>query len=96
MIIIAALAKLRAAGPSAANTAKWLSVLLRNGTFDGASVPDLYRLGRLALSIDAANVRNVTMPGVIGTAGGASVVFVAPEAGSLFADFRDDAILQSH
>ncbi len=97
MIIIAALAKLRAAGPSAANTVKWLSVLLRNSTFDGASVPDLYRLGRLALSIDPANVRNVTMPGVIGTAtGGTSVVFVAPEAASLFDDFRDDAVLQSH
>lgn len=96
MIILAALAKLRAAGPSAANTVKWIAELLRNGTFDGASIPDLYRLGRLALSIDPANVRSVTMPGTIGTAGGASVVFVAPEAASLFADFRDDAILQSH
>jgi len=96
MIIIAGLAKLRAEGPSAANTVKWLSVLLRNSTFDGASVPDLYRLGRLALSIDPANIRSVTMPGVVGTAGGASVVFVGAGAGSLFADFRDDGILQSH
>lgn len=96
LIIIAALAKLRAAGPSATNTVKWLSVLLRNGTYDGGSVPDLYRLGRLALSIDPANVRNVTMPGVIGNAGGASVVLATPEAEALFADFRDDAVLQSH
>jgi anionic cell wall polymer biosynthesis LytR-Cps2A-Psr (LCP) family protein len=96
MIIIAALAKLREAGPSAANTVKWLSVLLRNSTFDGASVPDLYRLGRLALSIDPANVRSVTMPGVVGTAGSVSVVFVGAGADSLFADFRDDAVLQYH
>lgn len=97
MIIIAALAKLRGSEPSATNTVKWLSVLLSNSTFDGASVPDLYRLGRLALSIDPANVRNVTMPGTVGTAStGQSVVFVAPGANSLFADFRDDAVLQSH
>lgn len=96
MIIVAALAKLRAAGPSGANTVKWLSVLLRHSTFDGGSVPDLYRLGRLALSIDPANVRSVTMPGVIGTAGSASVVFATSDAPPLFADFADDAVLQSH
>jgi hypothetical protein len=29
-------------------------------------------------------------------AGAASVVFVGPDAPSLFADFRDDAVLESH
>lgn len=96
ILILSALAKLRAAGPSAANIIRWLGVLLRNGTFDGATVADLYRLGRLALSIDPANVRNVTMPGTIGNAGGASVVFKGPGADALFADFRDNAVLDSH
>ncbi len=96
ILIVAALAKLRGAGPSAANTVKWISVLLKNASFDGASVPELYRLGRLALSIDPANVRSVTMPGVIGDAGSASVVYAVPPAQSLFADFADDAVLQRH
>ena len=51
---------------------------------------------RLTLSIDPASVRNVTMPSSIGTAGAASVVFPAAGAESLFADFRDDAVLETH
>ena len=96
ILILAALAKLRADGPTAANTIRWLSVLLRNVTLDGAGLADVYRLGRLALSLDPGQVRNVTMPGTTGTAGGASVVFVGDGAPSLFADFADDAVLQSH
>jgi LCP family protein required for cell wall assembly len=96
VLILAALAKLRGQGASASNTLRWLAVLLRHGTFDGASMSDLYRLGRFALSIDPANIKSVTMPGTNGTVGGASVVFVGGGAGSLFEDFRDDAILQSH
>jgi LCP family protein required for cell wall assembly len=96
LVILAGLAKLRAEGASAANTLRWLGVLLRHATFDGGSLSDLYQLGRLALSIDPANVRSVTMPGSSGMAGAASVVFVGPDAPSLFADFRDDAVLESH
>ncbi len=96
LVILGALAKLRGEGATAANTVRWLSVLLRHGTFDGGSLSDLYQLARLALSIDPANVRSVTMPGAAGTAGGASVVFVGGGADSLFADFRDDAVLQTH
>jgi len=50
----------------------------------------------LALSIDPSDVRNVTMPSRVGSAGRASVVFPTPEAGALFEDFRDDALLQAH
>jgi LCP family protein required for cell wall assembly len=96
LVILAGLAKLRAEGASAANTLRWLGVLLRHATFDGGSLSDLYQLARLALSIDPANVRSVTMPGSAGMAGAASVVFVGGGAPSLFADFRDDAILESH
>ena len=79
ILILAALAKLRAERPSPARTLRSLAVLLRHTTLDGVSVADLYRLGRLGLSIDPANVTNVTMPGVAGSAGSASVVF--PTAG---------------
>lgn len=96
LVIIAALAKLRSVGVSAANTARWISILMRHGTFDGAGAADLYRLGRLALSIDPANVRTITMPGTIGHTARQSVVFQTAEADGLFADFRDDAVLQAY
>jgi LCP family protein required for cell wall assembly len=96
LLIVAALAKLRAEQPDPVKTLQWLAVLLRHGRVDGASVMDLYRLGRLALSIDAANVRAVTMPGFLGSAANQSVVFVGAGADALFDDFRDDAVLQAH
>jgi len=94
ILILAGLSKLRASDPSAANTLKWMAVLARHTRYDGIGLGDLYRLGRLALSIDPAKVRNVTMPGNAGSAANQSVVFVGGSAPGLFADFRDDAILQ--
>lgn len=95
-VIIAALAKLHA-DSSAAGTIRDLGVLLRHTKLaSGVGAADLLHLGRLGLSIDPAQVRNVTMPATEGTVGAADVVFAAPAAGSLFADFRDDAVLQAH
>ena len=96
ILILAGLSKLRASAPSATNTLKWMAVLARHTRLDGIGLGDLYRLGRLALSIDVANVKAVTLPGSAGRAGNQSVVFVGAGADSLFADFRDDAILQAH
>ena len=94
-LIIAGLSKLRAnQGPT--SVFRSLNVLLRRARAEGVSPTDLYRLGRLALSINPANVQNVVIPARLGQVGAASVVFVGPGADSLFADFRDDAILQSH
>jgi LCP family protein required for cell wall assembly len=95
MLILAALAKLHA-DTSATATIKHLAVLLRHARLDGVGLTDAFRLGRIALSLDPSSVRSVTMPSTIGTAGSASVVFPAAGADSLFADFRDDAVLQSH
>jgi polyisoprenyl-teichoic acid--peptidoglycan teichoic acid transferase len=94
ILILAGLAKLRDSAPTPANTLKWLSVFARYSRFDGIGLGDLYRLGRVALSIDPNNVRNVTMPGTTGSTANQSVVFPAASAAALFADFRDDAILQ--
>ena len=96
VLILSALAKLRAQPGGAAGVVRSLEVLLRRCQAEGVSPRDLYRLGRLALSVDPANVRNVVMPARLGQVGPASVVFAAPGADSLFADFRDDAILQTH
>lgn len=96
ILILTGLATLRDNQPTVANTLRWMAVLARYVRLDGVGLSDLYRLGRLALSLDPANVRNVTMPGTTGSAANQSVVFVAPAAQGLFADFRDDAILESN
>ena len=96
ILILAGLSKLRDSAPNATNTLKWMAVLARHTRLDGVGLGDLYRLGRLALTIDPENVRNVTMPGATGSAASQSVVFVGGSAAGLFADFRDDAILQRY
>jgi LCP family protein required for cell wall assembly len=96
LLIIYGLAKARAEAGDPLQTLRFLGVLVRRTRLDGISITDLYRMSRLALSIDPSNVRNATMPSRVGSAGAASVVFPAPEAGALFEDFRDDAILQAH
>ena len=95
-LLLAGLAKLRNEGANAATVLRAVAVFARHGRFDGLSLADLYRLGRLAVSLDPANVRNVVMPGTIGNAANQSVVFLGRGADGLFADFRDDAVLQSH
>lgn len=95
-LILSALTELRGRGTGAADTMRYLSVLLRHVRIEGMPVRDLYHLGRMALDLDPARVRNVTMPASAGFLGAASVVWAAPSAGGLFADFRDDALLQSH
>ena len=94
ILILAGLSKLRDSSPTAANTLKWMAVLARHTRFEGIGFGDLYRLGRMALTLDPDAVRNVTMPGSTGSAASQSVVFVGASAPALFADFRDDAILQ--
>lgn len=96
VLMLAGLAKLRDSSPTATNTLHWMAVLARHTRFEGIGLGDLYRLGRLVLSIDPANVRNITMPGTTGSTANQSVVFVGGGAPGLFADFRDDAILQGH
>lgn len=91
--IIAALATLRAQNPGAAGTARLVAILARHVETEGLDLSHLYDLGRLALSLDPARVRNVLVPT---GAGGGTNLAVAPAARDLFADFADDAILQNH
>jgi LCP family protein required for cell wall assembly len=92
ILILSALAKLRTEASSPAGILHSLAVLLRHTTLDGVGVADLYRLGKLGLSIDPAGVTNVVMPGVGGSAGGASVVFPTAAAPGVFADLADDGL----
>jgi LCP family protein required for cell wall assembly len=96
-VIIHALSDLRDKGASGTDIIHYLDVLYRNVRTIGVSPTDLFRLGRAALSVEPGNVRNYAMPATIGFKGKASVVFVRnPEAGSLFADFADDGVLEQH
>ncbi|HUR22329.1 MAG TPA: LCP family protein [Acidimicrobiales bacterium] len=96
LLILAALAKVRAGSPGPSDTLHYLAVLARHVRVHNVSLAELYRLGRLGLSVDPARMRNVTVPSRLGQAGARSVVFVGPGAGPLFADMRDDAVLQTH
>jgi LCP family protein required for cell wall assembly len=93
-LIIAGLAKLRAEGTNPASVVRYLGVLMRRAQVVGIDVPELFRLGRLALSIDPGAMRNITMPGAIGSAGAASVVHPAHPAAEIFADMADNATLE--
>jgi LCP family protein required for cell wall assembly len=91
--IIAALATLRTQNPGAAGTARLVAILARHVRTEGLDLAELFRLGRLALSIDPANIRNVLVPT---GAGGGTNLALTPAARDLFADFADDAVLQHH
>jgi LCP family protein required for cell wall assembly len=92
--IIAALATLRGQNPGAAGTARLVAILARHVRTENMGLTQLYDLGRLALSLDPARVKNVLLP--TGASGNGTNLGVAAGAQDLFADFRDDAILQSH
>ena len=70
---------------------KTAALLGRHAQLDGIGLNDLYRLGRLAFSLDPAAIRNVTIP-----VGGGQCLPLVGDAHGLFADFRDDATLQAH
>jgi polyisoprenyl-teichoic acid--peptidoglycan teichoic acid transferase len=92
-LIISALQNFQQRNTGPAGVLNALSVLGRHVQMENTSLSDLYRLGRLVLTIDPATIRNVVIP----TGGGAGTN-LSPGAGidALFADFRDDGILQSH
>lgn len=95
-LLIAGLERAREVTTSPVEVVRLVGLMSRHTRLDGVGVRDLYSLVSLGISLDPANVRNVTMPSRIGKVGKADVVFVGDAAPGLFADFRDDAVLQSH
>ncbi|MBJ7262165.1 MAG: hypothetical protein JHD17_09710, partial [Acidimicrobiia bacterium] len=57
------------------------------------SLSEIYRLGRLALTVDPAVIKNLTIP--VGGGSGTNLS-VGAGASELFSDFADDATLQNH
>jgi polyisoprenyl-teichoic acid--peptidoglycan teichoic acid transferase len=95
LLIISALQTLQQKHPSAGATVHLIATLGRHVKLDGIGISDLFHMGRLALTFDAANIKNVVLP--VGDAGGGSSNLVkTADADSLLADFADDGVLQSH
>jgi polyisoprenyl-teichoic acid--peptidoglycan teichoic acid transferase len=92
-LMITALQNIQQRNPGAGGILNLLGLMGRHVQMENVSYQELYRLGRLALTIDPANIKNVVIP-----TGGGSGTNLAPGPGidSLFADFRDDGVLQSH
>jgi LCP family protein required for cell wall assembly len=90
-LIIDAMRGLQKKSQTAAGEFHLLALLGRHAALDGIGVSDLYRLGRLAFSLNPDQIKNYTIPVVNG-----SCLPLGGGAGSLFADFRDDGILETH
>ncbi len=89
ILIMSALKKFRAEATDPHRIFDYLKVARRH-TDISIPVPELIKLALVAREIDPASLRNVTINGSTGTAGGASVVFLSP--GDTYARVRDDAI----
>lgn len=71
---------------------KWISATRAHTRFD-ISPEEMFRLGVLASQLDPKRVKNVTVPVTLGSAGAASVVFIQPEAQSIYHRFARDGHL---
>jgi LCP family protein required for cell wall assembly len=90
-LVLSAFRGLRTQYASPAKRFELLALLHRHSEVHGASLSELFRLGQAAFDVDPAQVKSVTIP----TSGG-DCLRVAGEAVTLFADFVDDGVLQSH
>lgn len=91
-LILAALAKMRAEVGDDDGIRRWIGVLLRRVELD-VPADEVLPLGALARRLEPGFLRNVVVPGRVGTAGKQSVVYLGEEATRIFEDLRPDAVL---
>jgi len=92
LLILDAMRQLRAKMQTAPGEFELLALLAQHAQLDGIGINDLYHLSRLAFSLDPNQIKNINVP----YSGGGNCLTPAAEAAGLFADFRDDAVLESH
>jgi LCP family protein required for cell wall assembly len=90
-LMLDVLKKLRAETSRQIEVEAWINIAFRHVKLD-MSFAEAVRLGVLARVTAASNVRNFTAAGGVGSAGGASVVFLNDQAFALFQDVAQDAI----
>jgi len=91
LLIIAGIAQMQKDAQSAGGQFKLIKLLYQHAELDNLGVTDLFRLGRIMYDIPVNAIRNLTIPVTNGNCLGLS-----GDAPGLFADFADDAVLQSH
>jgi LCP family protein required for cell wall assembly len=91
MLILAGIAQMQKSAQTAGGQFKLIKLLYQHAQLANLGVTDLYRLGRLMYDIPVNNIRNLTIPVTNG-----SCLGLSGDAPGLFADFADDAVLQSH
>jgi LCP family protein required for cell wall assembly len=94
LLILAALQMLHERNPSAGDTVRLVATVGRHTKLDGVGIAELFRLGQYALTLDAANIKNVVLP--VANSGNGSNLAKTGDAASLLADFTDDGVLQTH
>jgi len=94
LVMLSALAKMRAEVGDDAGVARWAQVLLKYAKLD-VPLAKLPALGALARKLDPSRLQNVVAPGRLGFTARQSVVFLTTDAAKLFQDLRDDAVVGS-
>ena len=89
ILMLASLGKFRAEAADPHRILDYVGVARRHVRSD-VPLNEAIKLALLAREVDPANVKNITINGSTGTAGGASVVFLAP--GDTYSRVKDDAI----
>ncbi len=91
-LLLAGLGKLRSSVADDVGLFDYLRVL-RSTTRLDVPIDHLPKLAALARSLEPERITNVVLPGRVGYAGSASVVYLTQDAPRLFADLRDDAVI---
>jgi LCP family protein required for cell wall assembly len=91
LVIMAGVASLQKSATTAAGQFKLITMLYQHAQLDNLGVTDLYRLGRIMYDIPVGAIRNQTIP-----IGGGNCLSLGSDAPGMFADFADDAVLETH
>jgi LCP family protein required for cell wall assembly len=92
LIILSALAKMRAEVADDGGVARWIGVMLKHVKLT-VPVTRLPNLGAAARRLDPGRVKNIVAPGRLGFTARQSVVFLTTEAAKIFEDLRPDAVI---
>jgi anionic cell wall polymer biosynthesis LytR-Cps2A-Psr (LCP) family protein len=91
-LLLSGLGKLRSSVADDRRLLDFVDVLRKSCRFD-VPLDRLPQLAALARRVDPERMSNVVLPGRVGYAGSASVVYLTQDAPRLFADLRDDAVI---
>ena len=71
---------------------RWITATKKHARFD-VRADEMFRLGILATQLKPKDIKHVTIPVSLGSVGAASVVFISPNAKSIYQRFRENGSL---